>query len=49
MKKKEKNKKILADVAASNQLVPDLELATLQDLPLHANFVHQTNALYNLR
>ncbi|XP_042904175.1 proto-oncogene tyrosine-protein kinase ROS isoform X2 [Parasteatoda tepidariorum] len=46
--KKEKCKKILQEVTSSNQLVPDLELATLQDLPIHPNFIHQTNALYNL-
>ncbi|KAG8193693.1 hypothetical protein JTE90_024054 [Oedothorax gibbosus] len=46
--KKEKCKKnLLQETAASNQLAPDLELATLEDLPLHANLV-QTNALYNL-
>ncbi|GFQ68878.1 proto-oncogene tyrosine-protein kinase ROS [Trichonephila clavata] len=41
--KKEKCKSILQATE-----IPDLELATLQELPLHANFVHQTNALYNL-
>ncbi|KFM82025.1 Proto-oncogene tyrosine-protein kinase ROS, partial [Stegodyphus mimosarum] len=46
--KKEKCKKILQEVAPNNQLVPDLELATLQDLPMHGHFVHETNALYNL-
>ncbi|XP_055926559.1 proto-oncogene tyrosine-protein kinase ROS-like isoform X2 [Argiope bruennichi] len=45
--KREKCKQILQEVAPSTEL-PDLELATLQDLPLHANFIHQTNALYNL-
>ncbi|XP_054720908.1 proto-oncogene tyrosine-protein kinase ROS-like [Uloborus diversus] len=45
--KKEKCKK-LQEATPTNPLAPDLELATLEDLPLHANFVHQTNALYNL-
>ncbi|CAL1296241.1 unnamed protein product [Larinioides sclopetarius] len=45
--KREKCKTILQEATPSIEL-PDLELATLQDLPLHANFIHQTNALYNL-
>ncbi|XP_035208124.1 proto-oncogene tyrosine-protein kinase ROS-like, partial [Stegodyphus dumicola] len=46
--KKEKCKKILQEVTPNNQLVSDLELATLQDLPMNGHFVHETNALYNL-
>ncbi|GFT84439.1 proto-oncogene tyrosine-protein kinase ROS [Nephila pilipes] len=45
--KREKCKTILQEATPSNE-IPDLELATLQELPLHANFIHQTNALYNL-
>ncbi|XP_023241650.1 proto-oncogene tyrosine-protein kinase ROS-like [Centruroides sculpturatus] len=40
--------KQISQIVEQELPIPDTELATLRELPLNGNFVHQTNALYSI-
>lgn len=46
MRRKDKEKKTTQAMLISQAVNPDVELATLRELPRRDNFIHNTNALY---
>lgn len=46
LRRKDKDKKTTPTMLISQSVNPDVELATLRELPRRDNFIHNTNALY---
>lgn len=46
IQRKDKDKKSAHAMLANRPISPDVELATLRELPRRDNFIHNTNALY---